>query len=352
MINRRLLFWGMVAVLTIAFVYLIRSVLLPFVLGLLIAYFLDPAADKLEKNSMSRGIATTFITAGFFTTLALLLLLIIPVVTEQLSGLMGILPEHINSLRAQYGGYLDQWIGALNLEEIGDNKETAANASGVVAKLLTDFVGGLFSSGVAVVNVLSLVLITPIVTFYMLRDWDRIVKKIDDMIPRKHVETVREQFAIIDQTLAGFVRGQLNVCLLLGTFYAIALSITGLKFAILIGLGTGLLIILPYVGFLVGFLVGMIVAIFQFDNNSAVLAVFGIFMAGQVLESYFLTPKLVGDKVGLHPVWIIFGMLAGAALFGFVGVLLAIPGTAVIGVLIRFALEQYRKSDYYHNTGT
>ncbi|MGE0755235.1 MAG: AI-2E family transporter, partial [Alphaproteobacteria bacterium] len=193
----------------------------------------------------------------------------------------------------------------------------------------------------------SLFLITPIVAFYLLRDWDRLVDHIDNLLPRKHAATIREQMRIIDRTLAGFLRGQFNVCLILGTYYAIGLTLVGLKFGLLIGLATGFLTIFPYVGLMLGMGIGLSVALFQFGDFMPVAMTLAVFVTGQIIEGYFITPKLVGDKVGLHPVWIIFGMLAGAALFGFVGILLAIPVTAVMGVLIRFAISRYKLSNYY-----
>ena len=205
----------------------------------------------------------------------------------------------------------------------------------------------MLSSGVAFINIISLILITPIVAFYLLRDWDKVVAHIDALLPRKRAETIRQQLVIIDNTLAGFVRGQLNVCILLGIYYAIFLTILGLNFGFVIGLATGFLVIFPYVGLLVGMAAGITVAFFQFGEMSQVLMVLGVFISGQVIEGNFVTPKLVGDKVGLHPVWIIFAMLAGGALFGFVGVLLAVPMAAVIGVLIRFGLGEYQKSSYF-----
>jgi predicted PurR-regulated permease PerM len=229
-------------------------------------------------------------------------------------------------------------------------KSAATNISGVMVKLVGDFLTGVLQSGIAILNLLSLILITPIVAFYLLRDWDKVVRRLDTYLPRRHAQTIREQLAIIDDTLAGFVRGQINVCLILGTFYAVGLSLAGLKFGILIGLATGLLVIFPYVGLMVGMGAGLTLAFFQFDTLQPVFTVLGVFVIGQMMEGYFFTPKLVGEKVGLHPVWVIFGMLAGAALFGFVGILLAVPATAVIGVLIRFAMQQYLHSQYYQES--
>ncbi|MGH7186923.1 MAG: AI-2E family transporter, partial [Pseudomonadota bacterium] len=207
--------------------------------------------------------------------------------------------------------------------------------------------GGLLSGGLALVNILSLLFITPVVTFYLLRDWDRIVKQIDALLPREHAETIREQARLVNETLSGFVRGQATVCFLLGGFYAVALSLAGLDFGLVIGLIAGALSFIPFVGTIFGFVASVGLAFAQFDQWHRIAIVVAIFLVGQFVEGNFLTPKLVGDRVRLHPVWIIFALLAGAALFGFVGLLLAVPVAAVIGVLIRFAVSRYTASPLY-----
>src|SRR5690606_34210818 len=196
-------------------------------------------------------------------------------------------------------------------------------------------------------NLLALLFITPIVAFFLLRDWDDIVGRLDKWLPRPWAGVIREQAALIDETLAGFVRGQALVCLFLGTFYAVVLTVVGLDFGITIGLITGILSFIPYVGTTFGFVTSIAVAFAQFSEWLPILLVAGLFIAGQAIEGNFLTPKLVGDRVGLHPVWVIFALLAAGSLFGFVGVLLAIPVAAVIGVLARFVLGRYLTSRYY-----
>jgi len=346
--NRAMFFWLTIGVLFFVFLYLIRSILLPFILGALIAYFLDPAADRLERMKFSRNLATVIITLTFFTVIVLLSLLIIPAIASQLSGLIADLPGYFSGLETKYEQEISTWMGNLPESYMENIKSSISNFSGFMIKFAGDMAGGIFQSGMAAINILSLILITPVVAFYLLRDWDIITSKIYNLFPRKHEKTIRQQLSLIDDTLAGFIRGQINVCMLLGAFYAIGLSIVGLKFGILIGIATGLLVILPYVGLIFGMIVGLTVAFFQFGSWDGVLQVLAVFVIGQVIEGNFVTPKLVGEKVGLHPVWVIFGLLAGAALFGFVGVLIAVPVTAVLGVLIRFTIAHYMQSEYYH----
>lgn len=346
--NKIWLFWLTIWILFFVFIYLIRGILLPFILGALIAYFLDPAADKLEKYKISRSLATAIITLSFFTILALVSLMIIPTILSQLSDFIKDFPTYFAAAETKYEEKIYGWLGTLPADYVESIKTAANNLSGVMLKLVGDMVSSLFQSGMVIINVLSLILITPVIAFYLLRDWDVITAEFYALLPRKHEQTIREQMAIIDATLAGFIRGQINVCLFLGAFYAIGLTMVGLKFGFLIGIVTGILVILPYVGLLFSMAIGLTIAFFQFGTFQGMLPVLTVFVVGQIIEGNFITPKLVGEKVGLHPTWIIFGLLAGAALFGFVGVLIAVPVTAVLGVLIRFSISRYLNSKYYN----
>lgn len=350
MTNRSVTFWLSMGLGFLVFLYLIRSILLPFVAGPLVAYFLSPLVDRLVHRRLPRAAATMLVLGGFFAILTLVGVLVVPVLAEQLVSLLQGLPEYIAGLQKTYSPLLSRYVGKVPALDGKQLPASLSEYSGTALEVAGHIAASLLASSLALINVISLVLITPVVAFYLMNDWHRIIAHLDTLLPRRHAPIIREQIGIIDRTLAGFVRGQVNVCLLLGSYYAIGLSIAGLKFGAVIGLMTGLLVIVPYVGFFFGFSVGMLIALYQFGDSHAVLVVAGVFLTGMVLEGNIITPKLVGEKVGLHPVWIIFGLLAGAALFGFVGVLLAVPVSAVIGVLTRFAVSQYLHSRYYENT--
>lgn len=339
-------FWLFAGLALLVFFYLVKGILLPFVVGLGVAYFLDPPADRLERWGCSRNVATALITLAFFLLLMGAVAALAPVLYQQLSGLIAELPGYVQALQQTYQPRLEEWMAAFG-QGGGAAEETLSGLSGDIAALSGGVLTGLMQSWAAVFSLVSLAVLTPVVTFYLLRDWDRLVAKVDELLPRDHAETIREQMREIDRTLASFVRGQMNVCVILGTFYAVALSLAGLKFGVLIGFLAGALVIIPYVGTVISAAMSLGVAYMQFTSLEDVAPVLAIFVAGQMLEGYFLTPKLVGGRVGLHPVWVIFGMLAGGALFGFVGVLLAVPVSAVIGVLVRFAIERYKQSDAY-----
>jgi predicted PurR-regulated permease PerM len=345
----KLIFWLVGFALLGAFLYMISGILLPFIVALMVAYFLDPAADKLEELGLSRGVATFTITISFFLIIALAVILIAPVLYHQLLEMLQKIPSYIamanERLLPSFSALLEQFAPDL----IEKAKESASQISGYVLSFITTIVSNVWKSGLAVVNILSLLFVTPIVAFYMLRDWDNLLERIKGWLPAGSKEVIIQQAKEVDKTLSGYIRGQTNVCLILGAFYATGLSLAGLEFGFVIGLLTGILSFIPYVGLLVGFVLGIVIAIFQFGDVLNVAIVATIFIVGQVIEGNFITPKLVGDKVGLHPVWIIFGMMAGASMFGFIGILVAIPVTAVIGVFVRFSLAQYLKIPFYNS---
>ncbi len=349
--ERRIGIWlgGLAAFLAV--LWLLSDIMMPFVAGMAVAYFIDPLADRLERAGASRTLATTVIVIGFFVVAGGGLVLLFPLLQGQVVALFALIPDVIDALRAQVQPILAELRADLPPEALDKLRQAAGTYAGDAMQWVTGFLAGLWSGGLALFNTLSLMIITPVVAFYLLRDWDLIVAYVDGLLPRDAAPTIREQVLEIDRTVAGFVRGQATVCLVLAVWYGAGLTVLGLDAGLLVGLGAGLISFIPYIGATVGFLVGVGLAAAQFSEWLQVALVGGVFVIGQVAESYVLTPKLVGDRVGLHPVWIIFALLAGGALFGFTGVLLAVPVAAVIGVLVRFAVARYRVSRLYDGTG-
>lgn len=346
--GRQALFWVGTFVAFCAFVYLLRGMLLPFIAGLLVAYFLDPVVDRVERLRLSRAIATTFVLVIFFGVVAIAIAFLAPYVQGNVTSFIERLPDYALAAR-------ENLLPRLNLlwerlpPEIADRVRVAIAESGNgadIVRTVMAVIQRLLTSVTSIAGLLSVLFITPVVSFYLLRDYDRLVEKIDSWLPRRHADTLRMLARRMDANVAGLVRGQTLVCLIEGVFYAIALSIVGLDLAVPVGLGTGILAFVPYVGFLSGLTVSTILAILQFGTLMPVLAVLGVFAIGQVIETV-LQPMLVGNRVGLHPVWVIFSLLAGGALFGLVGVLISIPVAACIGVLVRFAIERYLDSPLY-----
>ena len=341
--RERLLFWLLLLGLMVFALAALSEVMLPFVAGMAIAYFLDPLVDRFENLGLGRALSTSIVLALFFIAVIGMLFLIAPVLQSQIAKLVVAAPVYIDKIRALLAPVVTEIVTLVGSDPFAELPSVA----GKLARIASDVVGKLVSGGIAIANLLSLLFITPVVAFYLLRDWDRMVATIDGWLPKAQAATIRAQVRAVDQTLAGFVRGQGTVCLCLGGFYAITLSFAGLDFGLVIGIFSGLISFIPFVGALLGGVISIGLALLQFDEMSQVGIVFAVFVVGQILEGNFLTPRLVGGAVGLHPVWIIFALLAGGALFGFLGVLVAVPTIAVIGVLMRFALSQYLESQLH-----
>ena len=329
--------------------WLLSDILLPFVAGIAVAYFLDPLVDRLERRNMARHWAATTVLVLFFLALLLVALLLVPVLHSQILGLITRLPTAIAAIRESALPLAQEILLRLDL-----NVEGARDALQEVAKDSANFALNVLqrtlSGGLAIFNLLSLLLITPIVAFYMLRDFDLMTAKIGSLLPRQHAENIRGLMHDIDQVLAGFVRGQGTVCLILGSFYALSLTIVGLDFGLIIGLLSGLISFVPFVGVAVGLVLSMATALTQYlpeGDHLRIGIVAGIFIVGQLLEGNYLTPRLLGERIGLHPVWVMFALLAGGALAGIAGVLIAVPVAAAAGVMIRHGIEKYLGSRLY-----
>ena len=346
--RRQIRFWLITAVLLGLFIYLFSEILLPFVAGMVLAYFLDPVADRLERTGLSRTAATFLILIAFVVALTVAMIILIPVLASQLAGFLGKLPEYLTQLQTLITSFNPEWLEQRFGLDAGSLREGLNSLLTSGVGFFTTVFQSIWSSGVALFSIAGLFVVTPVVAFYMLLDWDRMVAAVDSWVPRDHVETVRKIFTDINTATAGFVRGQGTLCLILGVMYAIGLTLTGLNFGILIGLFAGLISFIPYVGSLVGLVLAVGVAFVQFwPDWTMVVAVAGVFFVGQFIEGNILQPRLVGKSVGLHPVWLMFALFAFGALFGFVGLLIAVPAAAAVAVLVRFAIARYLESPLY-----
>lgn len=348
--RQQLVFWASLLVLFFLALHLLSGILLPFVAGFAIAYLLHPLVKRLEGWRVPRGLGTFLALLLFVLVLLIILALLIPLLQLQIGELTRRMPSLIELIRQQVEHLTRIAQERLSPEDLAKLREAVGERAADSATWLVSFAERLLTSGIALANLLSLVFITPIVSFFLLRDWSKIMARIDIWLPRQYAATIREQARLVDATLAGFVRGQFLVCVTLGVYYAVALWAVGLEFALVIGVLIGVLAFIPYVGFAIGFVLAMGLAMVQYPTWTGVIWVAAVFALGQVLESNFLAPKLVGERVHLHPVWVMFALLAFAALFGFVGVLLALPAAAVVGVMVRFALDRYMSSPLYDHT--
>jgi len=339
--------WAIATAICIIFVYLTRGVLLPFLAGLAVAYFLDPVADKLEEKKVPRGAAATIVIAAFFTLLIGIILALWPILQSQIASAAETLPKTIAGLRP--------WLNQV-LQGLSDNfgVSLGGDVDGILGSFSEQILGqvqtgasSLLKGGLALFNILSLVLISPVVAFYLLRDWDLIVAKINSWLPPKRASVIRQLSSNVDTVLAGFVRGQLLVSTAMGVLYSVGWMLTGLDFAIILGVLAGVMSFIPFVGALFAAGVAVAMGIGQWGLDPIQLGmVAGVFLVVQTIESGFLTPRLIGERVGLHPVWVLFAVFAGGEVMGFVGVLIAVPTAAAIAVLVRYSIDQYL--DHYN----
>ncbi|MEK8092808.1 AI-2E family transporter [Methylocystis sp. IM3] len=358
-LERQLMLWGVALLAVGAILYLLSPVLAPFVAGTALGYLLDPVADRLQRWGASRLGAALLLLSAFIAFVVTALVILLPILTHQMAGFVTALPGYLQTLH----GLVIEWSTHFSsqyfreyLEKYGlggasanlDVEKYFNDLASQGAVLVGDFAKSLLLRGYAFINVISLIVITPVVAFYMLLDWDHMVEIVDDLIPPRHREDVRMLARDINRALAGFVRGQSLVCLFLGVWYAVGLSAIGLNFGFLIGVIAGILSFVPYVGSITAFVLSIIIAIVQaWPHINLPIEAVAIVTTGLIMDGYVLSPRLVGASVGLHPVWIMFALLAFGALFGFTGLIVAVPVAAALGALMRFLARRYRASALY-----
>lgn len=346
-IRDQLKYWSITAAVIVVLLWALGNVLMPFILGGAVAYFLDPLADRLERLGLSRVASTAVITVIGTLIFVILALLVIPTLINQTVSLIEIAPN----LFRDFTSFLTDRFPTL-LVEGSTLRNSLASIGTTIQERGGELLEAVFASFAGLLNVVVLFVIVPVVAVYLLMDWDRMVASIDALLPRDHAPVIRRLARDIDKTLASFIRGMGTVCLILGSYYAIALMLVGLQFGLVVGFVAGLVTFIPYLGALLGGALAIGLALFQFWGDWVSIGlVAGIFMVGQVIEGNILTPKLVGDSVGLHPVWLILSLSVFGSLFGFVGMLVAVPLAAALGVLARFGVERYRESLLYQGTG-
>ncbi len=331
--------------------YLLTPVLSPFLVSALLAYLGDPLVDKLEARKFSRSLAVATVFLGILLVLLLIPIVLVPLVEQQLKVLFVKLPLYIDLLQQRGIPRLSDMLGidpkSMDLNYLKQSIVTDwRQAGGVAASLMSSAT----QSGLALLAWLANIFLVPVVTFYLLRDWDILVQRVRELTPRRMEADLARLAGSTDEVLGAFLRGQLTVMACLGTIYTIGLWLVGLDFALLIGMTAGVVSFVPYLGFIVGIVLASLAAYLQFHEWLPLLGIAAVFGVGQALEGMVLTPLLVGDKIGLHPVAVIFAVLAGGQLFGFVGILLALPVAAVIMVLVRYGHERYLQSGLYHRS--
>lgn len=336
-------YWTIAAIIFFVALWYLGAVLLPFLVGGAVAYFLDPVADRLERLGLSRLAATAVITMGAFLLVLLIVLAVIPVLVQQLTALINAAP----AISARLEAFM-----VSRFPELTDSTSVMRTTLAQIAQAIQARGGavaqGLITSLFSVVSWLLFIVVVPVVAFYLLMDWDHMVARIDELLPRDHAPVIRRLAREIDTVLAGFVRGQVTVCLLLGIYYATALMLAGLQFGLIIGAIAGAVTVIPYIGAMIGGALAIGLAFYQFWGDwVAIGIVVAIFAFGQFMEGNVVTPRLVGKSIGLHPVWLILALSVFGGLFGIAGMLVAVPLSATLGVLARFGVGKYKESLLY-----
>ncbi len=338
---------GLGVSLSLLFLRTLSGILLPFIAGFIGAYVLNRPARCLEHLKISRGVASALLILAVIIILALVGLIALPYLQQELFLFAQSIPKLAEKAFTFVTPILDKTSQNIGAQDIDELKSQLTNQVGVVLKWSIDVLINILGNGMALANILSLVVLTPIIMFYLLKDWPKLINHVDSFLPKSHVNTIRKNAKIIDTTLAAYARGQAIVCLILMCLYSVSLWSLGLKQGIFIGILTGFLSFIPYIGMLVGFTVSMGISFSQFSDWSSIGSIGLVFIVISLIEANFLTPRFIGDKIGLHPVWIIFALLSGGTLFGFVGILLALPIAATLGVLVRILMDWYLSSPLY-----
>ncbi|NVO23416.1 AI-2E family transporter [Donghicola sp. C2-DW-16] len=336
-------YWGIAAAVFFITLWYLGNTLLPFFVGAAVAYFLDPVADWLEAHGLSRVMATVVITLCAVLVFVVAALIIVPTMAEQAVNLFKTAPDIMEKLKTSLTSRFPEMVAS------GSPVHNALTSAGqTIQEKGGELLQGVLSSAASLLNIAMFFVVVPVVSFYLLLDWDNMIAKIDELLPRDHAPVIRKIFGDIDATLASFVRGQGTVCLILGTYYAVSLMIVGLNFGLVVGFIAGLVSFIPYVGAIVGGVLSIGLALFQFWGDWwMIAAVFAVFQVGQILEGNVLTPMLIGNSVGLHPVWLILALSVFGSIFGFIGLLVAVPLAASLGVVIRYIASQYKDSRLY-----
>ncbi|SDY45600.1 AI-2E family transporter [Citreimonas salinaria] len=342
-VREQLKYWGIALAVLAVVLWLLGDVLLPFILGGAIAYALDPLADRLERLGLSRVLSVAVITFAALVLFVVIALAVVPALVQQTVQLVDLAPQLFRDLQTFLTGRFPQIM-----DEDSSVRVALVGIGDTIRERGGQLVQTALSSAASLLSVILLFVIVPVVAIYMLVDWDNMVARVDDLLPRDHVDTIRQLAREVDAVLAGFVRGMGSVCLALGVYYAVALWLVGLQFGLVVGVVAGLLTFIPYVGAIVGGALAIGLALFQFWGDWIwIIVVWAIFQSGQFIEGNVLTPRWVGGSVGLHPVWLLLALTVFGSLFGFVGLLVAVPLAAALGVLARFVARRYKESQLY-----
>ena len=347
MILKKTSFWIILLLSIFLIAYSISGVLLPFILAFIVSYFLNPLVNRLESIYIPRGLAAFIVIMSFFVITGIIIIKMSPIIYSQLQYLIIKIPSYKQIFSERIDDFLSRFSSDIKQSITQKISKHLQDLIAMALHSTTSLLLNIWQSGVDLLYILSIIFLTPIIAFYLMKDWPYIIDKSKMLIPIKERRFINKLFSEIDISLSCYIRGQVNVCIILAIYYSLCLSIIKMDFALIVGVLSGFLVFIPYLGFIFGITTSIIISYLQFGDIDHIALVSAIFIIGQALEGNFITPKIIGDKIGIHPVWLFFIVLSGAKLFGFVGVLLAVPMSAIFTVLAKSAVKQYLKSSYY-----
>lgn len=327
------------------FLYNVSEVLMPFMVAIFFAYFLNPLVTRLQQRKIPRGVAALIVTILFFSLLALFVVMMLPPIYKQGMVLVTKINSYTHGNAPEIVGKFTVWLSSISPSTIVFVQDAIADFSKQIFALSSTIFSSIFSSSMVAFNIVSMTIITPVVTFYILRDWDALVAHVKEVLPKKHKRDMLQIGNNINITLAGYLRGQTLICGTLAIYYILALTVLKLDYSLVLGAAAGFFTFIPYFGAILGAALCVLMAAIQFSSLKMAGIVLGVFVFGQFIEGNFIAPKILGKNIGLHPVWIMFSLLAAGSLFGFFGILIAVPLTAMIGVVIKFLFEKYKKQN-------
>lgn len=333
---------AIVLILFCGFLYVFSPILMPFLISLIFAYALHPLTTRLQKIGLSRTVATSLMVIAVLGLIVTIVLVAFPFLRDELRKLSSSLPATIAYLSEQYLPTIKTFVSQFSSEFSGQLETKLTDHASKILNWVLKALASLFTNTLAFANVVSLILLSPLLIFYLLRDWPKMISYLETLVPPHMKHSTTSVFSDMNTTLSGFFRGQALVCFLMGIYYTIGLKLLGVNYAFTIGIVSGVLTFIPYVGFFSGLVAAVGVALAQFEGFKEVLLVILVYGIGNILEGFVLVPKCVGDKLGLHPLWVIFALLGGGLIFGFLGLLLAVPLAGILAVVLRFVMTKYR----------
>jgi putative permease len=344
----KIIFWGIISLILISLLALLGNVLVPFATSCIIAYILQPLITTISSRyKISRTFISSIVFIIFISIFLVLLIVLLPSIYQQIALLISKIPAYKDYIQSEIVPVIATKINLIDPAISDKIKNSMQSFIGTIFSIITLLTNNIWLYAVAMINKVAMLLLVPIILFYFLRDWPKMINSLESLLPLQDKSKVRKILSSINKLLSAYIRGQLNICLLLACFYSIALSVIGIDLSLLIGILSGILIIIPFIGTLISFALAIIIGYFSFGMQIGLVYIVLLYISGNIIESYILTPNIIGDKIGLHPLWIMFSVFASGALFGFIGIFFAIPIAGIIKVLFLAGVERYKSSKIY-----